>query len=235
MADNSLGRLLALSDGVFAIAMTLLTLGLHVPEIGAHPSDAHLRHALAANSSAYWSFVVSFYVVAAYWLRHRRLMKSVVNIHPSVVRETLLLLLVVSTMPFFANLLGNYGREPFAVALYAAANIVAVLILIVLGRDIRRLDLVDAGAGVADDVRSWHAWSHLGVLVLCVPTAYLLGRHADAALALLVLPGLLSAVRRGALRRRTPTDRVIPRVDPVKPSTAADLHPTADVQSRPRA
>ena len=45
-SDNSLGRLLALSDGVFAIAMTLLALDLRLPDLGAHPSDAQLRHAL---------------------------------------------------------------------------------------------------------------------------------------------------------------------------------------------
>jgi hypothetical protein len=45
-ADNSLGRLLALSDGVFAIAMTLLALDLRLPDLGTDASDAQLRHAL---------------------------------------------------------------------------------------------------------------------------------------------------------------------------------------------
>jgi uncharacterized membrane protein len=44
--DNSLGRLLALSDGVFAIAMTLLALDLRVPDLGDPATDAQLRHAV---------------------------------------------------------------------------------------------------------------------------------------------------------------------------------------------
>jgi hypothetical protein len=51
--DNSNGRLLALSDGVFAIAMTLLALDLRLPDLGAHPSDAQLRHALGDDWRGY--------------------------------------------------------------------------------------------------------------------------------------------------------------------------------------
>ena len=65
--DNSLGRLLTLSDGIFAIAMTLLALDLEVPSgLGSHPSDFHLRQALGEHSGKYWAFLVSFYVVANY-------------------------------------------------------------------------------------------------------------------------------------------------------------------------
>jgi TMEM175 potassium channel family protein len=83
--DNSLGRLLTISDGVFAIAMTLLTLDLKVPDLGRHPGDAVLRHALSKNTASYLSFLVSFYVVANYWNRHRRLMRSVVTTHPRLI------------------------------------------------------------------------------------------------------------------------------------------------------
>ena len=47
-SDNSIGRLLALSDGVFAIAMTLLALDLRLPDLGANPSDIGLLTALPA-------------------------------------------------------------------------------------------------------------------------------------------------------------------------------------------
>lgn len=69
--DNSAGRLLTLADGVFAIALTLLSLDVKVPsDLPAHPTDANLRHALAHNSGSYLAFLLSFYVVAVYWGRH---------------------------------------------------------------------------------------------------------------------------------------------------------------------
>jgi uncharacterized membrane protein len=98
--DNSLGRLLALSDGVFAIAMTLLALDLRVPDLGSDPSDAMLRHALRDDIPSYLSYVISFYVVAGYWVGHRRLMRSVVTPHPVLARHTLALLLLVAALPF---------------------------------------------------------------------------------------------------------------------------------------
>jgi hypothetical protein len=111
-ADNSLGRLLTLSDGIFAISMTLLALSLQVPNLGGNPSDASLRHALAANADSYWSFLLTFYVVANYWKRHRRLMRSVVTTHPALIRDTLALLLFVAAMPFPASLLRAGPQGP---------------------------------------------------------------------------------------------------------------------------
>ncbi len=97
-ADNSLGRLLTLSDGIFAISMTLLALDLQVPDLGSHPSDASLRHALAANNASYLSFLLTFYVVAGYWRQHRRLLRSVVTTHSALIRDTLALLLFVAAI-----------------------------------------------------------------------------------------------------------------------------------------
>src|ERR1700722_5058222 len=139
--DNSLGRLLTICDGVFAIAMTLLTLDLKVPDLGRHPSDAALRRALSHNTAAYLSFLVSFYVVANYWNRHRRLMRSVVKTHSSLIRHTIFLLLIVAAMPFLASLLGQYGGTPISLALYGAFNAAAVLTLLVLRRDIEHFHL----------------------------------------------------------------------------------------------
>ncbi|MDQ2727173.1 MAG: TMEM175 family protein [Actinomycetota bacterium] len=87
--DNSLGRLLTLSDGVFAIAMTLLALDLKVPDLGSHVSDPQLLHALAHNTASYWSYLLTFYIIATYWGRHRRLMRSVVTTHPTLSRYDL--------------------------------------------------------------------------------------------------------------------------------------------------
>lgn len=190
--DNSLGRLLALCDGVFAIAMTLLALDLRVPELGEDPTPAALGEALAANGPSYLSFAVSFYAVAGYWSRHRRLMSSVTAIHPRLTTHTLMLLFVVAALPFPAGLLGSYGSQPLALAIYGAMNALAVVTLLLLRRDIGRLGL----AGGAQDARSrpsdgWQLWGNLAVFLLCIPAAYLLGSRGPYVLLLLVLVGRL--------------------------------------------
>jgi uncharacterized membrane protein len=194
--DNTLGRLLTLSDGIFAIAMTLLALSLAVPDVGAHPSDATLRHALAANSDSYWSFLLTFYVIAGYWGRHRRLMRSVVGTHPALIRDTLWLLFLVAAMPFPASLLGRYGSEPISLALYGAFNALATLTLIVMSSDVRRLQLSDGEFSADDDyAHHWTTWLSLFVFLLCIPAGYVLGHRGPYVLLLLAIPAVIPARR----------------------------------------
>jgi uncharacterized membrane protein len=197
--DNSLGRLLTLSDGIFAIAMTLLALDLTVPDnVGDKQGETTLTHALAMHSSSYLSFLLSFYVVTNYWLRHRQLMRSVVMIHPVLIRHTLFLLVIVAAMPFPTSLLGRYGSQPISLAIYGAINVLAVITLMLLSRDIEQLHLGDDRAEVY--VRRWQSWLTLGVFALCIPAGYVAGHYGPYVLILLAIPNrvvwLLRLVKR---------------------------------------
>jgi uncharacterized membrane protein len=202
--DNSLGRLLALSDGVFAIAMTLLALDLHVPtvpHVTGHATSQQLIHALAQNTDSYWSFLLSFYVIAIYWGGHRRLMRSVVVFNASLVRDTVFLLLIVAALPFPTSVLGKYGGTPFALALYGAFNALATIALILLTFDVRRADRVARNAETpADRVAAWEGWLNLVVFLLCIPAGYLFGSNGPYVLLLLVLTNRLPLLRRLAHR-----------------------------------
>jgi uncharacterized membrane protein len=201
-ADNSLGRLLTLSDGIFAISMTLLALDLQVPNLGSHPSDASLRHALAANADSYWSFLLTFYVVAGYWRQHRRLMRSVVTTHPALIRDTLALLLLVAAMPFPASLLGRYGSESISLAVYGAVNALATVTLIVTSADVRRLHLSDHDLLATDDYgRGQWGWLNFVVFVLCIPAGYAFGGKGLYVLLLLAVPEAMNLIRRITRRR----------------------------------
>jgi uncharacterized membrane protein len=205
LADNSLSRLLTLCDGVFAIAMTLLTFDLKVPDVGGHPSDAALRHALIHQSSSYLSFALSFYLIASYWRRHRRLMRSVVTFHPRLVSETLFLLFIVASMPFLASLLGEHGSAPIALALYGTGNALAVLTLMQISRSTRKFDLLDHHPdAVADPLGKWDARRSLAVFILCIPAGYVLRGHGPWVLVLLAPPLKLFQLLR-LKRRRRPT------------------------------
>jgi uncharacterized membrane protein len=198
-ADNSIGRLLALSDGVFAIAMTLLALDLKVPAIGNHPSDHQLRHALAQNSASYWAFLVSFLVVASYWGRHRVLMKSVDAAYPEIIRDTLVLLLLVAAIPFPASLIGNYGEVPFTLVVYGGINALATATLMVLSHDVRRLNVGGAAPGLRRNVVSW---TNLFVFLLCIPGGYVLRGNGPWMLLLLGVPALAARLHRLLPRSR---------------------------------
>jgi uncharacterized membrane protein len=94
---------------VFAIAMTLLALDLKVPDLAGDATESRLRHALAANGATYLSYLLTFYVLASYWSRHRRLLRQVGAVSDGLIARTLALLLLVGAMPFFSSLLGEHG------------------------------------------------------------------------------------------------------------------------------
>jgi uncharacterized membrane protein len=186
--DNSLGRLLALSDGVFAIALTLLALDLHVPALGPHPSNAHLQHALAQQAPRYLSFLISFYVVAGYWRRHRRIMRSVDTTDPTLVGTTLLLLLCVAALPFPAALLGQYGSEAISLVIYGGLNAVAVLVMLRVQYVVRSHRLApDPPRRDGDRDDTVELVGTLVVFLLCIPAGYVFPGNGAWVLALLIV------------------------------------------------
>ncbi len=202
--DNSVGRLLALSDGVFGIAMTLLALDLVVPDSADHVSDQALRHLLAQNIPSYLSFLISFYVVAGYWSRHRRVMRSVLAADPKLQRDNIFLLLLIAAMPFPASLLGRFASDGSALALYGIFNLLCTLTLIQLTRDVQKQRLA-AGASdhvVTSDERS-ETWGNAVVFLLCIPAGYLFGSLGPFVLLLLVVAGRGPSLRKLLIRMRS--------------------------------
>ncbi len=189
-SDNSIGRLLALSDGVFAIAMTLLVLDLKLPDLGDHPGNAELRHALADQGTVYLSYVISFYVVASYWVEHHRLMRTVTSAPPPLIFATLRMLFLVAALPFPASLLGNYGSTPLALAIYGAFNAIVVLVMMRLRYTIRDLNLARVEPDSPADLRE--RWGDFVVFLLCIPAGYVLGNDGPLVLLLLAVSGLLA-------------------------------------------
>jgi uncharacterized membrane protein len=193
--DNSLGRLLALSDGVFAIAMTLLALDLRLPAI---PDDAGADEVAAAVGAVLphaLTFLLSFYVVAAYWRAHHRIMRGVTRVHWRVTRETLGLLCLVAALPFPTSLLAEHAGAPVSLAVYGAVNVVASALLLLLRHDVRALGLATERVDpVAQQLSTIEMWGNLVVFALCIPAGFLLGAWGAFTLALLAVSGRLGVV-----------------------------------------
>ena len=108
-------RVVALSDGVFAIIITLLVLDVHVPELSAGQS---LPAALAEVWPSFTAFAISFIVAGMYWVGHRDVFALIRRTDRGLVWLNLLYLLPACLLPFASALLGRYDREPVAVRVY---------------------------------------------------------------------------------------------------------------------
>jgi uncharacterized membrane protein len=96
----------AFSDGVFAVAITLLALELRVPE----GQDA-LLHRLLTIWPSYLAYVVSFLTIGIMWLNHHTMFTHIVRVDRVVLVLNLLLLMVVAVVPFPTALVGDELRR----------------------------------------------------------------------------------------------------------------------------
>ena len=166
-------------------------------------TSQQLISALAQHTDSYWSFLLSFYVIAIYWGGHRRLMRSVGVFNANLVRDTVFLLLIVAALPFPTSVLGKYGGTAFALALYGAFNALATLALILLAYDVRRCDPAARAAETpADKAARWTSWLNLAVFLLCIPAGYLLGGNGPYVFLLLILTNQLPLLKSLAHRYR---------------------------------
>ena len=116
-------RLEAFSDGVFAVAITLLALNLAVkgPGLG-HPS---LAHQLADQWPGYVAYLISFFTIGIIWVNHHAMVSNVVRVTRTLLFLNLVLLLFVVLVPVATGTVGAYlahGGDGFdaklAVAVY---------------------------------------------------------------------------------------------------------------------
>lgn len=97
-------RLEAFSDGVFAIAATLLVLELRVPEAGSGP----LWPQILAQWPSYATYVISFLTIGIIWVNHHALFALMVKVDRPLLFLNLLLLMVTSLLPFPTGLLAQW-------------------------------------------------------------------------------------------------------------------------------
>lgn len=118
----STSRMEALSDGVFAIAITLLVLDLAVPPL-ADAEQGGLGLALAREWPSYFAYLVSFLVIGIIWINHHTMLTLVTRVDRPSLFANLALLLTVSVIPFPTRLVAQYLLEPgagVAAAVYSA-------------------------------------------------------------------------------------------------------------------
>jgi len=132
--EKETGRLEAFSDGVYAIAITLLVLELKVPQELSGPG---LRHALAGQWPDYAAFLVSFATIGIMWINHHRLFTLVRRVDHLLLVLNLFLLLGVTVVPFPTSLVSRYlghDGERLAALVYAGWYVVIAIAFNVLWR-----------------------------------------------------------------------------------------------------
>ncbi len=130
-------RLEAFSDGVFAIAITLLVLDIHVPD----PADtADLAAALGSQWPSYVAYAVSFLTIGIIWINHHAMVRRLQAVDYGIMTLNLLLLLCVGILPFTTALMAAYLKEGqgdhLAAAVYSGSFLLMSLVFAAMNRHI---------------------------------------------------------------------------------------------------
>jgi uncharacterized membrane protein len=100
-------RLEAFSDGVFAIAITLLVLDIQVPD----PATHNLAAALGDQWPSYVAYAVSFLTIGIIWINHHAMIRRLATVDHGMLVLNLVLLLFVALLPFTTALMATYLQE----------------------------------------------------------------------------------------------------------------------------
>jgi TMEM175 potassium channel family protein len=187
-------RIVAFSDGVFAIAITLLVLTLNVPE---HIPGDDLNHALWEQRQDIVAYAISFAVIGRFWIVHHRFFSDVVGFDNRLLSLNLLYLAWIVLIPFSTEVLGDHAGDTAAVVLYAVNLVGVIAVGLLMNLDARR-----AGLARIDprEVREAHrrALAVAAVFLASIPLAFVVPDLAPV----MWLALFLAPVGRGIRARR---------------------------------
>jgi uncharacterized membrane protein len=196
LAESS--RVEAFSDGVLAIAITLLVLDLHT---GDNPS--HVGHDLLAQWPTYLAYVASFLYIGVIWVNHHSLFTRIANVDSGLLWCNLGLLLTASVLPFptaelaFAMGQGTYNDKVSALVLYAAISAAMAMSWLVVFVYLQRHPQLLRPGVTADFFRTERLRALAGIVAPFVPVLIGLWSPLTALVVMVVTPVFYAATAEG--------------------------------------
>ena len=189
-------RTVALSDGVFAIALTLLVLTISFPELTGG-AEHRLGTELGNRLPELFSYALSFAVLGYLWLRHHAFFRSLSRIDPVLAVLNLVYLAVVAFLPYPTRLLGVYGTDAVSVIVYSLTIVLVGTLSVLI-----RLHAERAGLTPPVSRESWGLQLTAPIVFLIsVPIALASPTAAKFSWLLLLVPRL-----RRRVKARSPAD-----------------------------
>ena len=186
-------RIEALSDGIYAIALTLLVLELRLPEAAHHTNDQALRGMLMELLPKGLTWLLSFWVMALFWLAQQRQYRLCLNLDSTLLKIELTQLSLISLFPFSNALMGMHGNLVTSAVIYSAHLLaIALLSWLRIARVMRHGELhsPDMSPALAEGLRL-RAMTFSGSALAALLLAFVIpGWNMLAMLATLVVPRL---------------------------------------------
>ena len=199
MTGTDFGRVVAFTDGVFAVAVTLLVFSIAVPK-----GDHDITRRVLEQWPDLLAYFLSFAVISRLWLAHHRFFGSLRSFDPWLLRLNLVFLSFVGLIPFTTELLSDHGDDSVAPIVYAAVIGAAVSVnWLMVHHTLSREHVREEAKPEAEPYAHRGALLTPAVFFASIPVALLTPTGAEVMWALLLLQRPL---RRGAQRTRSGSD-----------------------------
>jgi uncharacterized membrane protein len=162
-------RIVAFSDGVFAIAITLLVLNLEVPE---HIPGDDLTDALWDQRQDLLAYALSFAVIGRFWIVHHRFFTDVTGFDGRLLALNLFYLAWIVLIPFSSEILGDHAGDTGAVVVYAVNLAAVTLIGRAMFDDARRAGLASPSEEAVREGQG-RAFLTAAVFLASIPVAFI--------------------------------------------------------------
>jgi TMEM175 potassium channel family protein len=170
---RDLSRIIGFTDGVFAIAATLLILQIDVPpDVG---SSSALWDGIADQISDLSAYLFSFLVIGYFWIFHHRFLRTVREFDKGLMVLNIVYLLWVVLIPFTSQVMGEYGEFPSAIAVYAVNMSAVAVSAAVMQRHCLRHGLIDEGYEWEVDSTLKSNLFNAAYFPLAIPLSFLIG------------------------------------------------------------
>jgi uncharacterized membrane protein len=198
----NLDRTIFFSDAVFAIAMTLLALDLPVPT---GDTNAEVWQSFTENiDDGYLAFVISFVVIAMFWVRHHLFFQRIARLNTSLVVFNLLGLFAIIAVPFATRVLPSQGKFTLGPILYSCVMLLwglAYVLMVLAAREGRLWR--DTVPGSAPNEMIFGVCAGLSMFAVSIPLAFV--NPALAQLSWILIPVVSWTADRARSRARTNT------------------------------
>ncbi|MBU1670788.1 MAG: DUF1211 domain-containing protein [Actinobacteria bacterium] len=201
----SLDRIQSFSDGVFAVAITLLILDVRLPTVPRGTTDnAALARALGNQWPHYVAYVISFLVIGAFWMGHHQLFNRLARHDQLFAWLNVIFLMGIVFIPYPTSILSEYGETRVATIFYAASLVTCGLLNLLLGayaswhgrllkKDVQMSEIRDsvlsnvtyifvfaASIGIAFISPDWAKYSWLAIIPLNIVVNHFVQRREKA-------------------------------------------------------
>ena len=145
----SLGRIMSFSDGVFAVAITLLVLSIKVPVVSPALADKKLPHEIVHLVPIFEAYIISFLIIGLFWVGHHQVFSHFRRHDRGLLWLNLVFLMTIVFIPFPTSLISEYSTSRAAFIFYASSLALAGVMMTILlwygTYNNRLVDKVDSG------------------------------------------------------------------------------------------